>query len=184
MKKLVPQSHPALHKKAKPVKEFDDRLKRLVLNMTTTMHRENGIGLAAPQIGKSLQIFVIDENLIREVEMAETTSRLKKTAQKFLKKRIRSIFINPEITSISSDGFFLEEGCLSIPGMFGSVPRAEKVTILAKDELGKSFTVTATGLHAHVLQHEIDHLQGILFVEKVKKGSLHKLPKHAKTSSG
>lgn len=176
MLKLVSQNDPVLCKKAKRVEQFDDRLGRLVSNMKKIMGEEDGIGLAAPQMGKSLQVFVVDERLIRESEEKRETSKLKKVKRLF-RKKIHDTFINPEALSVSKDGWLLEEGCLSVPGIFGQVPRAKKITVRAQNERGRWFTVKAERLYAHVLQHEIDHLGGVLFVEKAIKESLHKIKK-------
>lgn len=176
MLKLVSQNDPVLHGKAKRVEEFDDRTQRLVSNMKKLMGEENGIGLAAPQVGKSLQVFVVDEKLIRESEEREKISKFKKLRILF-RKKIHDVFINPEILSISKDGWLAEEGCLSVPGVFGQVPRARKITVRAQNERGRWFTVKAERLYAHVLQHEIDHLGGVLFVEKAIKDSLHTIKK-------
>ncbi len=165
-----------LHTRTKPVEEFDDRLKRLLARMKKVVKGKEGVGLAAPQIGKSLQVFLVDGVLIRKAEEVENTSKFKKLKRLF-RKKIHEVFINPEIRSISKDGLLLEEGCLSVPGVFGKVPRAKTVTVRAQDQKGRRFTIKARGLYAHVLQHEIDHLKGVLFIEKAQKGSLRALRK-------
>ena len=175
MYKLVSRSHPALHKKAKSVEEFTHpRLLRLISGMKEIMMQYRGIGLAAPQIGKSIRVFVVDRELIKKSEEENDSTKLRRLKRLFKKKQ-PDVFINPVIRSISGKGFLLEEGCLSISGIFGTVPRAREIVVEALNERGRKFKVRATGLYAHVLQHEIDHLNGALFIERVVEGSLHKL---------
>lgn len=175
MLQLVSQNDPMLRGKTKRVEEFDDRTRRLVSNMKKTMEKEHGIGLAAPQIGKSLQVFVVDTRFIRKSEEHKGMSKIKRVAKKLFKKKMRETFINPEVLYVPEEKFLAEEGCLSVPKVFGAVLRAKKITVAAQDEYGKKFKINATDLYAHVLQHEIDHLGGVLFTEKTIKGSLHKI---------
>jgi peptide deformylase len=127
----------------KVITAFDTELKALINDMYETMYHENGIGLAAPQIGLALKLAVIDVSESRN--------------EKFC-------IINPEI--IASEGEALPgEGCLSVPGVYDKAPRALKVTVRAQDENGHTFERVADGLLAHCFQHEIDHLNGKLFVD-------------------
>ncbi len=128
---------------AAPVEKIDRKLKQLLDNMAETMYAADGVGLAAPQVGVSLRIVVIDigEGLLE--------------------------LINPEI--ISKEGSETDtEGCLSVPGMYGEVERYASVTVEALNRSGKKFRVNGSGLLARALQHEIDHLNGILFIELAK----------------
>ncbi len=128
---------------AKPVLTFDDELQRLIDDMFDTMYDARGVGLAAPQIGVSLRLSVID--IVGD-------------------KREQLVIINPEI--VSSHGIKeYDEGCLSVPGAYDTVTRAQKVTVKALDRTGKPFEVTGEDLFAECLQHEIDHLNGKLFVD-------------------
>ncbi|MFT5234723.1 MAG: peptide deformylase [Shewanella sp.] len=128
---------------AKPVTEFNADLQTQIVNMLDTMQLENGIGLAATQVDYHHQLIVMD--LQDEVERP-------------------TVFINLEI--IASSGHFVnEEGCLSVPGIYADVERAEQVTIKALDREGIEFTLEADGLFAICLQHELDHLKGKLFVD-------------------
>jgi peptide deformylase len=132
-----------LRLETKPVTHFDDALQSLIDDMYETMYHANGIGLAAPQIGISLKLAVID--------VSE-------------EKNHRICIINPEV--IAREGEALPgEGCLSIPGVYDSVKRALKVKVRALDRQGAAFEINADGLLAHCLQHEIDHLNGKLFVD-------------------
>jgi peptide deformylase len=125
------------------ITKFDAELKTLIEDMYETMYHENGIGLAAPQIGLPLKIAVIDVSAQRN--------------KKFC-------IINPEIIHKQGEEF-MEEGCLSVPGVYDKAPRALDVTVRAQDENGDFQEITGDGILAHCLQHEIDHLNGKLFVD-------------------
>lgn len=136
-----------LKKKALPVKKIDGDVRNLIKDMVDTMYAAPGIGLAAPQIGVSKRIIVIDVSIKEE-------------------KHPLIILINPEI--VGAEGIVdSDEGCLSIPGYNASVKRAEKVAAKGLDQDGNSIEVSGTGLFARALQHEIDHLDGILFVDRL-----------------
>ena len=136
---------PRLHTVAKPVTQFDDAFATLIQDMTDTMYQEHGVGLAATQVDVHLQVVVID------------TSETHDSPQ---------VFINPKITAKSGSALG-EEGCLSVPHIYEKVERAEVVTVEALDAHGKPFTVEADGLLAVCLQHELDHLAGKVFVERL-----------------
>ena len=134
---------PVLKEKAKPVAKITKTVRSLLDNMVQTMQEADGVGLAAPQVGVSLRAVVIDvgEGLIE--------------------------LINPEI--VASEGCETgTEGCLSIPGMYGDVERFTTVTVQGIDRHGAPITVQGSGLLARALQHEIDHLEGILFIERAQ----------------
>lgn len=134
---------PVLKQKAKPVPKITKTVRTLLDNMSQTMQDADGVGLAAPQVGISLRVIVIDvgEGLIE--------------------------LINPEI--IESEGCETStEGCLSVPGMYGDVERFTSVTVQGLDRQGNVATVRGTGLLARALQHEIDHLEGVLFIERAQ----------------
>ncbi len=143
---------PVLRKKTQPVEKIDASIDRLIDDMTETMHAAPGVGLAANQVGVSLQLAVID--------LTSSEDRKKGKLQPIL------VIINPEM--LSQEGSVVEEeGCLSIPEYAETVKRAAKVKIRAKDRQGKLFELEAEGLMAKALQHEIDHLNGILFVDRL-----------------
>jgi len=128
---------------AKPVEEVNDEIKQLVSDMFETMKDENGIGLAATQVNRHVQVVVMD------VSEDQNEPR---------------VFINPEI--IRRDGSTIsEEGCLSVPGSYAKVERAESITVKALDQNGESFELDAEGLLAICIQHELDHLKGKLFID-------------------
>ncbi|MBU1424558.1 MAG: peptide deformylase [Gammaproteobacteria bacterium] len=134
-----------LHKVAQKVEHIDQTTRKLVRDMAETMYSAPGIGLAATQVDKHIRLIVID--------ISETHDDLK-------------VFINPEL--LDSQGEKVnEEGCLSVPGIYEKVSRAEFVTVRAQDEHGKSFTLQAEGLLAVCIQHEMDHLLGRVFVERL-----------------
>ncbi len=142
--KIVTKEDPLLRKQSKPVKEINDSVKKIVANLFETLYStDNGVGLAAPQAGILKQIIVIDTN--DDAPMA---------------------LINPEI--IYADGQMdSEEGCLSCPEEYGFVKRNKKVKVKALNEDGQEVEVEAEDFLAVVLQHEIDHLKGILFIDKL-----------------
>ena len=132
-----------LHTVAKPVKEVSAGIRRLIADMAETMYAAPGIGLAATQVNEHIQLIVID------------TSREQNDLQ---------VFINPRITKKSGSQDY-EEGCLSVPGVYESMTRAEMITVEALDKDGKKFTLDAEGLLSVCIQHEMDHLLGKVFVE-------------------
>jgi peptide deformylase len=137
-----------LHKLAAPVTVFDDSLKRLVADMTETMYAAPGIGLAATQIGVPLRIFVADISLGRNPSDLIT-------------------FINPEF--VERDGMQLEEeGCLSVPGFNATLARPSRAVVKGLNRQGEEQTIEGTGLLARCFQHEMDHLEGTLFVDRLR----------------
>jgi peptide deformylase len=136
---------PVLREKSLPVKEITPEILNLIRDMAETMYTASGVGLAAPQVGVAKRIIIIDgeeEGLI--------------------------ILINPML--VKSEGEVIEEeGCLSIPGVYSEVKRSSKVTVKALNESGEPIEITKEGLLARALQHEIDHLEGILFVDRIGK---------------
>jgi peptide deformylase len=133
-----------LHKVAKPVTQFDERLKTLVADMAATMYDAPGVGLAASQVDVHEQLVVID--------VSETNDQLQ-------------VFINPEILWESEERKVYDEGCLSVPGIYDGVERPAEVKVRALDADGKPFEIHATDLLAVCIQHEMDHLKGKVFVE-------------------
>ncbi len=143
----------ALRKKCEKVKEITPEIKQLAENMAKTMIENQGIGLAAPQVGELKRIIVV--RLISErvpAEKAEAKPR---------------IFINPKIVKKSKEALVEEEGCLSFSGVFLKIKRAKRVEVEALNEKGEKIYYKAEGLPARVFQHEIDHLDGILFIDRL-----------------
>jgi peptide deformylase len=133
-----------LRRKAAPIPAITPEVRELIADMIETMYDQVGIGLAAPQVGLSVRLMIVDDN-------AGGGARP---------------LVNPVITA-RRGGVVAEEGCLSIPGIFAPVERAEWVQVEALDGEGKPLTLEASGLLARVIQHEIDHLDGILFIDRL-----------------
>jgi peptide deformylase len=138
-----------LRQPAKRISKVDDEIRKLAKQMLQTMYSEDGIGLAAPQVGVHKQLIVVDA----EPDDA-TTPPL--------------ILINPVITKTGPDLCVIQEGCLSIPKVFLDVTRPEVIEVSYKDENGRPQKLTAKGLLSRVIQHEIDHLNGVMFVDRVE----------------
>jgi peptide deformylase len=148
LRPLVRYGDPILHRTTEPVTVFDAPLDRLIDDMIDTMYAAPGIGLAAPQVGESKRLCVID------LSVGKKGGEL-------------LILINPEF--VSRDGMQLEdEGCLSLPGFTSTVARPARATVRALDRTGQSRTYEATGLLARAFQHEIDHLDGLLFLDHLR----------------
>jgi peptide deformylase len=137
-----------LRQPAKRIAKVDDEIRLLAKQMLQTMYSEDGIGLAAPQVGVHKQLIVID---------CEPDDKTKPPL----------ILINPVITSVSQDTSVVQEGCLSIPKVFLDVTRPEVIEVTYKDEQGRPRKLVAKELLARVIQHEMDHLNGVLFVDRV-----------------
>ena len=170
MKKIVQKEDPVLREVAKDVVISDIstlKIQKIISDMKKALaSQDDGVAIAAPQIGVSLRIFVVsgrifDEDFIRGKGSTEGGS--------YKKNRIPSlVFINPVLKKISKDKKLMTEGCLSVRPLYGKVRRATRASIEAYDEHGKKFSKDATGLLAHIFQHETDHLDGILFIDKAK----------------
>lgn len=135
-----------LRQKAQPVAEVNDEIRQLVNDMFDTMIEAEGVGLAGPQVNKNLRLFV----LIADDD-------------------VRRVFINPQIIKTSNEVCDYDEGCLSIPQVYETISRPEKVTVQALNENGKPFTLEADGFLARIIQHEYDHLDGILYIDRGDK---------------
>ena len=140
-----------LKKVAEDIDKDYPELETLISNMWDTMYNAHGIGLAAPQIGLSIRLFLVDTKQSMEEEDKD--------------KGIKKVFINAEIIEEAGDDFSYEEGCLSIPGIKGEVYRPEQVKIKYLDENFVEHTEVYDGINARVIQHEYDHIDGILFTE-------------------
>ena len=145
-----------LRKKARPVTKFDDELQTLIDNMIESMRTANGVGLAAPQIGQSLQLAVI-----------ETMPKTDEDGEDIPDSRELFVIVNPRIVWESNEVVDGVEGCLSIPGYLGEVERPYAVRIRAQDRRGKNIKLRLKGWTARIFQHEIDHLNGVLYIDKL-----------------
>jgi len=135
---------PALRRRAAPVTEVTPEIRRMIADLVDTMYDEVGIGLAAPQVGIALRIIVASDESGREARA----------------------LVNPVIAAHGGEAT-AEEGCLSLPGIFAPVTRAAWVRVEARDEEGRPVSIDARGLFARVLQHEMDHLDGVLFIDRL-----------------
>ena len=138
-----------LRQPAKRIAKVDDSVRQLAKEMLQTMYSSNGIGLAAPQVGINKQLIVID----CEPDKPENPA---------------VVLINPKITQFSKELCVIEEGCLSIPGVYLDVTRPKTIEVSFKNEQGKPRKLQATDLLARVIQHEMDHLNGVMFVDRVE----------------
>ena len=137
-----------LRQPAKRIAKVDDKIRNTIVEMLQTMYSADGIGLAAPQVGINKQLIVIDIALDRPDEPP-------------------LVLINPKIVKLGSNLCNSEEGCLSIPGVYLEVTRPEEIELTYKNELGKPCTLKADGLLSRAIQHEMDHLNGVMFVDRV-----------------
>jgi peptide deformylase len=150
IKKIIEFPHPTLKQKARPIKDFDKDLHLLIDDMLETMRAAPGVGLAAPQIGISKQLAVI------EYSDEENENLHQKTF----------VIVNPEITKTSKSKISDIEACLSVPQLAGEVERFESVTIKAQNQYGHPIKIKAKGWLARIFQHEIDHLNGVLYIDR------------------
>ena len=132
-----------LRQKAEPIAEVTDEIRTLVDDMFETMIAYDGVGLAGPQVGKSLRLFVLEAD-----------------------DNVKRVFINPQIIKTSEEVGEYDEGCLSIPNVYETIVRPLQVTVQALNEHGKPFVLEADGLLARIIQHEYDHLDGILYIDR------------------
>jgi len=150
---IVTFPEPSLRLKAKQVTKFDSELQTLVESMFETMRDAPGVGLAAPQIGQSLRLVVVEYT-----DDEDENARPKKY-----------VLVNPEIVKRSEEMVTDIEGCLSLPGLAGTVERHEAVTIKAKNRFGKPLKIEAEGWLERIFQHEIDHLYGVLYIDRAEE---------------
>lgn len=157
IREILTSEHPSLRQKAKRIKKIDPALQKLIDDMIATMEDAPGQGLAATQIGVGLRVIVIDA-LTGEDESKD-------------EKPVKMQLINPEITQREGEQVG-EEGCLSIPGFVGIVKRSLRVTVKAQNRKGKEVKIKASHNLARVLQHEIDHLDGVLYTDRIESPDL------------
>ena len=146
---IVAYGHPVLKKQAKEIDKDEIDVKQLTEDMFETMHNAQGIGLAAPQIGKSLRMFIADASPLEDEEIGDW----------------KQVFVNPEIIEEDGDDWSFEEGCLSIPNIREEVIRPQKLKIHYFDENWDEFTEEFDGMRARIIQHEYDHIEGVLFTD-------------------
>ncbi|HAS80638.1 MAG: Peptide deformylase [Candidatus Nomurabacteria bacterium GW2011_GWE1_32_28] len=171
MVKIIQNGNKTLRKIAKEVSISEiikPKIQKILKDMSEALDGQNdGVAIAAPQINVSLRIFIVsgkifDENFINDKNIDKDNFSNKKISPNL-------IFINPILKKISREKKLLEEGCLSVRPIFGKVRRSVKAVVEAYDENGKKFTRGGSGLLAHIFQHEIDHLEGVLFIDKAEE---------------
>lgn len=165
---IVQKENKILRKHALPVSPLDiesPKIKKLISDMKKALTKElDGVAIAAPQIGSSFRIFIVAGKAFSFAKK-RTKNSANETSLMFPDKA----FINPEIIKISKDKAWMEEGCLSVRYLYGRVERSKKIRVKAYDETGKQFELGVAGLLAQIIQHEVDHLNGILFIDKAKE---------------
>lgn len=161
---IVQQENPVLRKKAKevPLDEITSpKIQKVIADMIKALDSQHdGVGIAAPQIGHSLAIFVISGKALERINEAKTPEGSPKKTYKDL------VFINPKIIKLSKEKKWMDEGCLSVRWLYGKVQRSIRATVSAYDENGNMFERGGGGVLAHIYQHEVDHLNGTLFIDK------------------
>ena len=155
-----------LRAKGKRIEKIDERIRELVRNMIETMHAANGVGLAAPQIGESLQLTVLD---VSQVE--DRASTMKLNGKSFdPRSAMPLVLINPQV-DLGGETEMGTEGCLSFPEITGEIERAKSITVRAQNLEGEPIEIETTGFLARAIQHEVDHLNGILFIDRMSSAA-------------
>lgn len=162
---IVVYGDPVLRKKCVDIDENYENLSQIIKDMYDTMYEANGVGLAAPQIGKAIRLFVIDATPFAEVEEGEEPEFSEEEMKEM--NGFKKTFINARILEESGDEWKFNEGCLSIPRIREDVLRKPTLTIEYLDEKFKKHTETYDGVIARVIQHEYDHIEGVLFTDKI-----------------
>jgi peptide deformylase len=160
LRTIVTLPEPVLYRKARPVKKFDPTLQTLIDDMIDTMRDAPGVGLAAPQVGISERLIV--------VEYADQPEEAEGEEQKEVKPKLY-VMINPEILKTSEETVMGVEGCLSIPGLVGEVERFSEIQIKGLNRRGQPMKVKAKGWLARIFQHEVDHINGVVFTQRATK---------------
>jgi peptide deformylase len=163
---IVQYGDPILRAKGKQIEKIDDHIRELAANMIETMHAANGIGLAAQQVGEALQLTVLDVSQIED-----RPSTLKVNGKDVdPTESMPLVLINPE-TELAGETEIGTEGCLSFPEITGQIERAESATARAQTLEGDKIEIVASGLLARAIQHEVDHLNGILFIDRMNSAA-------------
>ncbi len=171
--KIVQKENKILRKIAKevPVKDIvGTKIQNVIKKMMQALDSEgDGVAIAAPQIGENLRIFIISKKIFEIMDEEKERGKKVEDSEKSEKGKAphkNMIFINPEILKTSKEKMLVDEGCLSVRWLYGKVKRSKKTLIRAYDENGKSFTIGGSGLLSQAFQHETDHLNGVLFIDK------------------
>ena len=163
---ILQYGDPLLRAKGKRIEKVHDRVRDLARNMIETMHAANGVGLAAPQVGESLQLAVLD---VSQVE--DRPSAMKLNGRNIAPETAMPlVLINPQI-DLGAETEMGAEGCLSFPEITGEIERAKSITVRAQNLDGDPIEIETTGFLARAIQHEVDHLNGILFIDRMSSGA-------------
>ncbi len=154
--KLVTLPNKKLRERSQEVVKIDQGLVKFIDDMVDTLRSKPGLGLAAPQVGKNIRVVLIESKGVKDEEGNVLYENIP-----------LMILINPEIIKYSKEKIEMEEGCFSVPNVFGPVVRPKKIKVIAQDLKGKKVEINASGLLARVIQHEVDHLNGVLFTDLV-----------------
>ena len=157
LRKIVTLPDPVLRRKARPVTKFDKNLQTLIDDMIETMRNAPGVGLAAPQVGVSERVIVVEYAEPEEVEEGEEPKEVEPKLY---------VMVNPEIVKASPETIVSVEGCLSIPTLVGEVERAHEVRLKGLNRRGQPMKLKAEGWLARIFQHEIDHINGVVFTDR------------------
>jgi len=162
---------PILRQTGKKVEVFDESLRELVSDMMETMYNEEGVGLAAQQVDKALMVCVVDVSHLPDEELDYQLDGLRQPIDLIMPMAL----VNPVIKTLPGRKLIDEEGCLSFPGIRGDVPRDEAIEVTYQDIKGLTHTLVCGGWFARVVQHEVDHLHGLLFIDQMEKRQLRML---------
>lgn len=169
---------PVLRRVAEPIQADHEGLETLIANMWETMYNAHGVGLAAPQIGQSIRLFLVDSVQLQEDEEGEEGALEGEAAEEGpIQDGIKKAFINAQILEMDGEEWAYEEGCLSIPDVRADVERPDRIVIRYQDEHFQEHTETFDGLNARIIQHEYDHIEGKLFTDYVGPLKLRMLKK-------
>lgn len=158
---IVAYGHPVLRQVAQEIEPDYPQLDKLIADMWDTMYASNGVGLAAPQVNRSVRLFVIDSTQIFESMDADEKAEYPDD------NGLRQVFINPGVVSLKGEEWVYNEGCLSIPKIREDILRNEEVTLRFQDEQFNTHTKTFNGITARVILHEYDHIEGKLFIDRI-----------------
>ena len=163
---ILQYGDPVLRAKGARITSFDEQIARLAAEMVDTMHDANGVGLAAQQIGKALQLTVLD---VSQVEDRPSTMRVN-GIEVDIAEHMPLVLVNPQV-DLGSETEMGTEGCLSFPEITGEIDRAKSIHVRAQNLAGESIDIEAIGFLARAIQHEVDHLNGILFIDRMSSGA-------------
>ena len=163
---ILQYGDPILRAKGKRIEQIDDRIRELVQNMIETMHMANGVGLAAQQVGEPIQLTVLD---VSQVEDRPTEMKLNRKVVD-VKTLMPLVLVNPQL-ELGNETETGTEGCLSFPEITGEIDRAKSITVRAQNLQGEPIEIQTTGFLARAIQHEVDHLNGILFIDRMSSAA-------------